>query len=217
VTAACWKGVQQFIYLSTAHVYANPLVGVITEENCPRNLHPYATSHLAGEQEVLRANQNRKIRGYILRLSNIFGTPMHVNANCWMLLVNDLCRQAVKDRCLTLRTDGGQHRDFIPMNTVVRMLDGLVDNKINVEEGILNIGSGTSKTLLEMTEFIQASCEKALGFKPELQVTQTADHRPIYYRSERLAISNLYSKEDENVELYQLLHYCNKEFRFTEK
>jgi UDP-glucose 4-epimerase len=53
VTAACWKGVQQFIYLSTAHVYANPLVGVITEESCPRNLHPYATSHLAGEQEVL--------------------------------------------------------------------------------------------------------------------------------------------------------------------
>jgi UDP-glucose 4-epimerase len=48
LAAAIRAGVQRFIYLSTAHVYASPLVGTITENTCPRNLHPYATSHLGG-------------------------------------------------------------------------------------------------------------------------------------------------------------------------
>jgi UDP-glucose 4-epimerase len=63
VAAACRAGVQRFIYLSTAHVYASPLVGAITEETCPRNMHPYATSHIAGEHAVLYANQHKQIRG----------------------------------------------------------------------------------------------------------------------------------------------------------
>ena len=50
LTAACRAGVKRFVYLSTAHIYADPLVGVISENTCPKNLHPYATSHFAGEQ-----------------------------------------------------------------------------------------------------------------------------------------------------------------------
>ena len=71
--AGCKASVQRFIYFSTAHVYSSPLEGTITEETCPRNLHPYATSHLAGESVVLYANQQKKIEGIVLRLSNAFG------------------------------------------------------------------------------------------------------------------------------------------------
>ena len=56
IEAASRAGVKKFIYLSTAHIYASPLVGTITEETFPRNLHPYATSHLAGEHAVLSAS-----------------------------------------------------------------------------------------------------------------------------------------------------------------
>lgn len=217
VAAACRTGVQRYIYLSTAHVYASPLIGTITEETCPRNLHPYATSHLAGEQAVLGASFTGQIHCNVLRLSNIFGTPMHVKVNCWMLLVNDLCRQAVKAQRLTLRTDGGQHRDFVPMAAVVRAIDGIIENSIKGEGGIFNIGSGASKTLLEMTELIRTSCEKVLGFKPELQAMQKEEHHPINYRSERLGILGLYSKEDEAMEIERLLRFCNEQFRSTEK
>ena len=43
LASAICAGVKRFIYLSTAHVYASPLVGTINEDTCPRNLHPYAT------------------------------------------------------------------------------------------------------------------------------------------------------------------------------
>ena len=56
VEAASRAGVKKFIYLSTAHIYASLLVSTITEETLPRNLHPYATSHLAGEHAVLSAS-----------------------------------------------------------------------------------------------------------------------------------------------------------------
>ena len=49
VSAALSSGVKKFIYLSTAHIYSSPLVGKISEETYPKNFHPYATSHLAGE------------------------------------------------------------------------------------------------------------------------------------------------------------------------
>ena len=103
VEAASKAGVWRFIYLSTAHVYSNPLVGVITEESHPSNQHPYATSHLAGDEAVLRANQLGKIQGFVFRLSNGFGAPMHKDVNCWMLLVNDLCKQAVVTHKMILK------------------------------------------------------------------------------------------------------------------
>ena len=53
VSSAVKQGVQKFIYLSTAHVYKEPLVGTISESSQTTNTHPYATSHLAGEIPVL--------------------------------------------------------------------------------------------------------------------------------------------------------------------
>ena len=95
IEAAKTKKVKRFIYLSTAHVYSSPLLGNVTEDICPRNLHPYATSHLAGENILI---SDDGIQGVVLRLSNSFGAQVHKDVNCWMLLINDLCRQAVEDK-----------------------------------------------------------------------------------------------------------------------
>ena len=81
VEAASRSGVKKFIYLSTAHIYASPLVGNITEKTLPQNSHPYATSHLAGESAVLHANDCGIIRGLVIRLSNAYGAPTHKNVN----------------------------------------------------------------------------------------------------------------------------------------
>ncbi len=169
VAAASRADVQRFIYLSTAHVYASPLLGTITEDTCPRNLHPYATSHLAGEHAVLSARQQRgQIQGIVLRLSNAFGTPMHKDVNCWMLLVNDLCRQAVQTRKLVLRSSGLQQRDFITLEDVSRSVDHLLGlNRELYGEGLFNLG-GQSLSVWEMTQRIAARCQAVLGFSPEI-------------------------------------------------
>ena len=174
VSAAINEGVGRLIYLSTAHVYASLLEGDITEETCPRNLHPYATSHLAGEHAVLNASQRGEIQGIVLRLSNAFGEPVHKDVNCWTLLVNDLCRQAVETRKLVLKTTGLQQRDFVAITKVCRVMEQLVQtNDGAIHTGIFNVGSGLSRSVLGMAYLIQQRCYQIFGFLSELQRTET--------------------------------------------
>jgi UDP-glucose 4-epimerase len=109
--------------MSTTHVYG-PQVGRLEETTLPAPRHPYATSHRAAEDAVLAASGN--FTAMVLRLSNGFGAPTHAQANCWTLLVNDLCRQAVTDCTLRLRSAGLQHRDFIPLADVTRIVDHML-------------------------------------------------------------------------------------------
>ncbi|MBI5330954.1 MAG: SDR family oxidoreductase [Betaproteobacteria bacterium] len=221
VEAARQAGVRKFLYLSTAHVYASPMAGVITEDTCPRNLHPYATSHLAGENALLHAASTSKLEGIVLRLSNAFGAPMHRDVNCWTLLVNDLCRQAVTARRLTLRSNGGQHRDFIAMAEVTRVIGWMIENSGQAQGGvsnsIYNVGSGRSKTLLEMTQLIQTRCHQVLGFQPQFQPTEKHEHPSIKYKNQHLDRIDWQVRQDPVAEIDQLLLYCNQHFRNAEE
>ena len=217
VTAATQVDVQRFIYLSTAHVYASPLVGTITEETCPRNLHPYATSHLAGEHAVLSASQRGQIHGIVLRLSNAFGTPMHKDVNCWMLLVNDLCKQAVQTRKLVLQTSGLQQRDFIGLTEVCRVAEYFsVGHSESKPTGVFNVGAGMSQSVLEMAQLIQKRCARVLGFEPLLQCVQEGvneQHPPLTYQSDNLAAFGINSNGlDNTAEIDSLLRFCQTAF-----
>lgn len=181
VAAASRAGVKRFIYLSTAHVYASPLIGTITEDTCPRNLHPYATSHLAGENTALSASQRGKIEGIVLRLSNAFGAPVHKEVNSWTLLVNDLCRQAVQNHKLVLRSSGLQQRDFITLTDVgraVRHLLGL--NQVECGDGLFNLGGDNSLSVWDMVQKISRRCEITLGYLPGIE-------RPVPHPDEQAA------------------------------
>ena len=217
VAAASRAGVKRFIYLSTAHVYASPLVGTITEETCPSNLHPYATSHLAGEHAVLRANQRGQIEGIVLRLSNAFGAPVHKDVNCWMLLVNDLCKQAGQTRKLVLQTSGVQQRDFIGITEVCRVTEHLaVSNDLSTQSTIFNLGSGVSQTVFAMAQLIQQRCSHILGFVPVLQRVQGEAVEPpgmLSYRVDNLTALGIKSDFLENLaEIDSLLRFCQSTF-----
>lgn len=215
VAAANRAGVQRFIYLSTAHVYGSPLVGTITEETCPRNLHPYATSHLAGEQAVLSASQRGQIQGLVLRLSNAYGAPMHKGVNCWMLLVNDLCMQALQNRQLVLQTSGLQQRDFVSLSEVCRLAEYLVDGDGSSFRGVFNVGIGVSQTVLQMAQLIQQRCAQVLGFEPVLQSAVNGpdeQNQTLSYRADRLAKAGFVSRQECAVEIDTLLRFCQLTF-----
>ena len=58
VRAASKESVAKFIYISSAHVYTDNLSGVITEESRTTNIHPYATSQVAGEEATTNGHSN---------------------------------------------------------------------------------------------------------------------------------------------------------------
>lgn len=217
LAAAIRAGVKRFIYLSTAHVYASPLSSTITEETCPHNLHPYATSHLAGEYAVLGANQREQIQGVVLRLSNTFGAPMHKNVNCWTLLINDLCRQAIQTRNLVLQSNGLQYRDFIGLGDVCRAVERLAGvHEEAIRCSLFNVGSGVSHTALAMAQLIQQRCLSVLGFEPELRRAQCRDGKQppmLNYRADNLAALGInFDSSDNTVEIDALLRYCHSTF-----
>jgi len=112
LSAAYRAGVERFIFFSTAHVYGAPLVGLITERTLPRPVHPYAIAHRSAEDFVLAWNDEGKIEGVVLRLSNALGAPATPEMDRWTLASNDFCRQAVLQRRLVLKSPGLQWRDF---------------------------------------------------------------------------------------------------------
>jgi UDP-glucose 4-epimerase len=164
--------IKHFIYLSTAHIYKSPLQGYIDEQTLPWPIHPYATSHRAAEDLVLALNAHTKeTKGMVLRLSNGFGAPINFQVDRWTLLVNDLCRQAIFEKKMTLKTTGKDTRDFITLEDICRAIDHLIE-KWPVIEGdkmIFNVGSGWTPTLLEMAEIVQSRCLILNKYKPPIK------------------------------------------------
>jgi len=210
--ASVLSGVGRFVYLSTAHVYSSPLVGVITEQTCPGNLHPYASSHLAGEKAVLWAGRSGLMESHVVRLSNVFGAPADSAVNCWMLLANDLCRQVAETGRMALRSEGSQMRDFVAISQVCRTLEGLVFSSAPFD--VLNLGSGLSTSVMDMARNVQELCSLHAGFTPEIisPSRRGAGHGALEYRSSRMASLAIDFSHDLSAELGSLLRYCFREF-----
>ncbi|EMJ54263.1 3-beta hydroxysteroid dehydrogenase/isomerase family protein [Leptospira interrogans str. UT126] len=206
----------KFIYFSTAHVYGNPLVGNVSEASPLTNEHPYAQSNLAGEREVSDRAVLGKIFGVNLRLSNAFGAPVNSKVNCWMLLVNDLCKQAVTTRKMILKTSGMQRRDFITIRDVCKAVEHLLRIKSNYKNDTYNVGGCMSLSVWEMANLVRERCKQTLGFLPELERVEP-DRNEISmdfnYNVTKLLSTGFHYSNSFLSEIDDLLTFCNLHFK----
>jgi UDP-glucose 4-epimerase len=216
VAAAVRQGVKRFVYVSTARVYGHPLAGTITEDTALRMLDPYATSHRAGEEATLRANEQRKMSAVVVRLSNSFGAPAHPDADCWTLLINDLCRQAVTQRRMNLRSSGQERRNFIPMTDACRAIQHLLQwEPVHPQRDIFNVGGMWSPTVWEAATFVQEQCAHRLGFSPTLMrppLEPSPESRLLDFRSDALYESGFRPVNDRDGEIDALIAFCESHF-----
>tara|TARA_B110000008_G_C16954552_1_gene557618 strand:+ start:1108 stop:2064 length:957 start_codon:yes stop_codon:yes gene_type:complete len=220
VAAAIRAKVSRFIFLSTAHVYSSPLQGLINENTSTINKHPYATSNLLGEKAVLNQCRLQKTQGIILRLTNAFGVPIHKNVNCWMLLINDLCRQAVQYRRIILNSNGFEERDFIALSNVCLGLEYFVlTKKIGDQYEIFNLASGFSHSVLEIANLIQFRCFQVLGFRPELKLSRKGSSQnkvKLKFNTNRIQKIGIdLNLREITEEIDNLLLYCYSTFEKT--
>lgn len=215
VKAAMQQGVKQFIYLSTAHVYASPLVGYFDERSSTTNMHPYATSHLAGEEAVFNFSTETSMDVKILRISNAFGMPVDKNINCWMLLVNDLCRQVVTQGRIILNSNGTQQRNFITITELSCIIEKMiVDNSYGQRE-IINIGSNNSNTVYEMAEKVQSCCFELWGKHCPITRKKTSNaktEKTLNYNSNYLYKNDCSFRGSFTKEIEKLLVFCKSNF-----
>lgn len=210
--ACIQTGVERFIYFSTAHIYGAPLIGHITECCVPRPVHPYASSHFAAEKFVLAAHEAQSLTGIVLRLSNGFGAPTHVEVNRWMLLVNDLCRQVVRDRKIVLRSSGMQRRDFITLQDVGRIVNHFLGlPREACANGLFNAGGECSMTAWAMAQRVRQCCREVLGYEPDILRPEPLPDEPagdLSYDISKLKGTGFVPEGDMDEEIRQTLKMC---------
>jgi UDP-glucose 4-epimerase len=182
VSAAASAGVSRFVQVSTAKVYGDNPSGAVTEETPCRPQSHYAITHRVAEDYAAAMHPH----SVICRVANGFGAPVNSDADCWNIIVNEMCRQTAVDRRITIRSSGLAWRNFVPMEDVVRALRLAMGS---LPAGTYNVGSPRSMTLRGVAERLATVCGIALGFVPSVTFGAAADgeqSEPLDYRIQKL-------------------------------
>jgi UDP-glucose 4-epimerase len=209
------RGVERFIYFSTAHIYGSPLVGRITETTLPHPIHPYSITHRAAEDYIVAAGSQKRIHGSVLRLSNSFGAPISADVDRWTLLASDLCRQAVETGKMVLNSNGCQYRDFICMTDVEDVIASMIVRRHPLKNIIYNLGSGISMRVIDMVRIIESLCisvlKKNVPIELPFQAKET-NETGLEFSIERLLEEGFRINNDVIFELESLLKFCADHF-----
>ncbi len=214
VRAASKQSVSKFIYISSAHVYTDDLSGVISEQNIITNPHPYATSQVAGEQATINGHSNIAMQTIVVRLANAIGAPISKDANCWKLVVNDLCKQAALDRQLVIKSPSNEVRNFITMTDVCLALEFLMNkNHDSLNSIICNMGDKT-KSIGSIASEIRLIYLEDKGI--DLNIINLSNDRSnnqhLDFRSLVLADMGYQWSSNFRQELHELVNFCELEF-----
>ena len=214
LASAYRNNVEKFIYFSTAHIYGSPLQGVLNESSIPDPKHPYSMTHKKAEDYVLEFNDDEKVAGVVLRLSNAIGAPIDLKADCWMLVTNNYCKQAVLKKKICIAGDCQSKRDFIPITSVELLIRQLVDFNI-IEERIINVGSGFSMTMLELAQLIAKRCKRLFDYNIEIEnhPYEISNKVDLEYECKILKSMNIETSKTLADEIDELLIFCQKEFK----
>lgn len=181
--AAQKAGVRHLIYFSSIHVYGAPLRGRYTESSgtCPAS--HFSLTHRFAEDYVRIAGVPART---VFRLANGIGAPVLPQTNCWMLLVNDLCRQAVTTGRMVLKSHGLQLRNFVSMARVEDLVFRvLADKERGASFEVINL-VGISKSVLETAREIRAIAAGVLSRDIELLVPEASPAEREEARGEEL-------------------------------
>ena len=165
--------VKKFIYFSSAHVYQIKYGGVLNEESSTIPDHPYGVSKKIAEQTLI--NKKELIEINIIRLSNVFGIPSNKNLNCWKLVVNDFCKQAVFDKKIFINSDGTQVRNFVSIHEVCRLIDFMISYYCKGKSlpTIFNFGGNWTLSIFDMAKLIAKQYEKHFDLYPVIQIKKS--------------------------------------------
>ncbi len=206
--AAASVGVPRFVQVSTYKVYGNNPGGLVTEDTPCKPQSHYAITHRVAEDYATSQHAN----SVVFRLANGFGAPVEAVANCWDIIVNELCRQIAVDGRITIRSSGQAWRNFVPMHDVVRALRSAATD---LPAGTYNLGSKESMQLRGLAERVAEACRETLGFSPPVVVGPAVDGEkpvPLDFRSEKLARAGFMSVASFDEEVSKTLLTAREAF-----
>jgi UDP-glucose 4-epimerase len=149
------------VYCSTFHVYGKD-AGRIDESNPPAPRNDYALTHYFGEEYCRFFGRIRGLPHIIVRCTNGYGAPVRAPFDKWYLLLNDLCRNALRKGNVVLRSNPSIRRDFIWMGDVALALESLLARP-DLSGCLFNISRGVSMTLGEAALLVARAASNVTG------------------------------------------------------
>lgn len=170
-----WGSVKRLIVASSMSVYGegqvsydsgSPMEGqpVPTAETKPPDLQSiYALTKYDQERMCLLFGRAYNVPTIALRLFNVYGTRQSLS-NPYTGAIAIFASRLMNGKPPIIYEDGQQRRDFVHVSDVVRGIRLALES--DVKDEAINIGSGSSHTILELAEILATEMGKAV--KPEI-------------------------------------------------
>ena len=134
-----------------------------------------------------------------------------------MLLVNNLCRQAILQKNMTLQSSGQQQRNFITMTDACNAIKYLLYiHKMNLGNGVFNVGGVFNYSILGMTQMIQKRLQHITGDLIKIiykESARTCNIDKFEYRIDKLLGTGFSLVNNIEKEIDQLIYFCINNFR----
>ncbi len=155
-------GIQRVVFASSAAVYGNNGEGTPINEDTPKSpLTPYAVDKLSSEYYLDFYRRQHGLEPVILRFFNIFG-PRQDPSSPYSGVISIFSERAKTAQPITVFGDGGQTRDFVYVEDLVKILvQGLERPQPSADA--TNVGLGGVTTLNDLIAALEAISGKALS------------------------------------------------------
>ena len=157
-------GVRRFVYSSSSSAYGDTPVLPKVESMEPLPKSPYAAAKLAGELYTLAYARAGLLEGVALRYFNVFGPRQDPNGP-YAAIIPLLLRGIHTGKPVTIFGDGEQTRDFTYVDNVVDANILAAEGPASVSGHVVNIGTGSRLSLLELVGIVEEVSGSALQVK----------------------------------------------------
>jgi UDP-glucose 4-epimerase len=162
-------GIKRVVFISSGAIYGDQADTFLKESMTPNPRSPYAVSKQAAENYVRIIGSGAGVETVCLRVFNAYGPGQHFPASHPPVIPYFL-RQARANGTLVLNNDGEQTRDYVYVDDVVNAMY-TAGTAPNIDQAIINIGSGTATTVRDLAAMIL----KTTGGNPEIVYNRRAD------------------------------------------
>ena len=174
-------GYRSVIYFSTMWVYGARPQGLLTESTPVSPAGPYGISHLRNETLLRECAEHFDLDISILRMANLVGADPFFRFRSKVAFVHELVTMAIKDRSIVLRSPPSTPRDLMPRTLLHHDLEPLLDrDTVEGRVDILNLGSGSTTTMLELARQIADLAKRYAGGPVRVEYPEESVVQPMF-------------------------------------
>lgn len=164
--------IPRMVYASSAAVYGVPEALPLTEANTAKPLSPYGLEKFINDQYAALYRELYGVSSVGMRYFNVYG-PRQDPKSPYAGVISKFADGLESNVALRVFGDGSQTRDFIYVGDVARANVLALQGDVT---GVLNVGTGTSVTLLELIEAMKEAFDKPAAVLREPPATGDIAH-----------------------------------------